>query len=130
MFKRIRGERGFTLVELLVVMAVMAVLIAIVIPNLTGFLGMGKSRSYEADRRTIQAAVDAYFTDEDHPNTWPSVASSAPYTITFGYLTGENLLRETPKSSGDATPAGSYTWLIDSNGIVTTTTGFVPDTYP
>ena len=121
-----RGERGFTLIELMEVLAIMAILVAIVVPNLTGFLGRGKRRAYDTDRNIIQVSVDAYYTDESHPNVWPCISTATmPCTITFSYLVDENLLREEPASSYHrASAKGAYTWTIESNGIVSTTTGF------
>ena len=58
MFKRIRGERGFTLVELLVVLAILAVLIAIVVPNLAGLTGGAKARAAQAELDIVQTAMD------------------------------------------------------------------------
>ena len=58
MFKRIRGERGFTLVELLVVLAILAVLIAIVVPNLAGLTGGAKAKAAQAELDIVQTAMD------------------------------------------------------------------------
>jgi type IV pilus assembly protein PilA len=59
MFKRIRGERGFTLVELLVVLAILAILIAIVVPNLAGLTGGAKARAAQSELDVVQTAMDA-----------------------------------------------------------------------
>lgn len=70
-----RGEKGFTLVEIIIVLAVLAVLAAVVIPNVTGFLGRGKARGWDADRGILQAAVDSYRTDigKRAGNPWPTL---------------------------------------------------------
>ncbi len=59
MFKRIRSERGFTLVELLVVLAVLAILIAIVVPNLAGITGGARRSAAETELDTVQSAMDS-----------------------------------------------------------------------
>ncbi len=59
MFKRIRSEHGFTLVELLVVLAVLAILIAIVVPNLAGITGGARRSAAETELDTVQSAMDS-----------------------------------------------------------------------
>lgn len=72
-----RGEKGFTLIELIIVLAVLGVLAAVVIPNVSGFLGRGKERAWGADRDILQAAVDSYRTDigKRAGNPWPTMGA-------------------------------------------------------
>ncbi len=57
------GEKGFTLIEILIAVALLAIISAVVIPNVTGYLGRGESAAYKGDVRLIQGAVDAYYAD-------------------------------------------------------------------
>jgi len=52
-----RGEKGFTLIELLIVVAILGVLAAVVIPNVTRFVGSGETEAAETELHNIQLAV-------------------------------------------------------------------------
>lgn len=125
MFRLNRDERGFTLVELLIVVAILAVLVAIVAPNVGGLLGTGKEQAFYTDKAIIQTAVDAYYLTQN-PNRYPTTTGGAG-TISFTLLvTRTRLLREVPKSADrtahpDAPGTGSYVWYVDSVGTITTT---------
>ncbi len=55
------GQRGFTLIELIVVIAILGTLSAIAVPLVTSYLSNSKERAYDAEQSKIQAAVNLYY---------------------------------------------------------------------
>ena len=58
-----RGQKGFTLMELLIVVAILGVLAAVVIPRFTSLIGRGESEAATTELSIVQTAVVAYMTD-------------------------------------------------------------------
>ncbi len=56
--KWIRDSRGFTLVEILMVIALLGILAAVVLPNFTGLAGTGKTEAAKAELVIVQTAMD------------------------------------------------------------------------
>ena len=64
--KRFRyGEKGFTLLEMLVVVAILGALTAVVIPNVVKFMNEGKEEARLAEHHNLQTSVLAILVDAD-----------------------------------------------------------------
>lgn len=58
-----RKQGGFTLMELLVVVAIMGVLAAVAVPNVAKFANKGKTEALATEKQSVQAATDAYMAE-------------------------------------------------------------------
>ncbi|MHC1758873.1 MAG: competence type IV pilus major pilin ComGC [Negativicutes bacterium] len=69
--KRLTNRKGFTLVELLVVVAIIGILAAIAVPKFTDASNSAKVAKIQADLRTIDSAIAVY---QAKNGTVPAVA--------------------------------------------------------
>ncbi len=75
MFKKLKEnkKKGFTLVELIVVLVILAILAALLIPALTGYIDKAKRKSVVAEtRQAVMAAQTLY--DEEYGKSATSTA--------------------------------------------------------
>ncbi len=104
------GQKGFTLVELLIVIAILGILAAVAIPNLTKFIGAGQTQAEETELDVVQTAVIAYMSDNDG-----DLPTADP--VAGGLLT--NLIDEFLVGGFTSLGYGSYT--VADDGDVTRT---------
>ena len=57
MFKKLKDKKGFTLVELIVVLVILAILAALLIPALTGYIDKANAEKIVSQTRMITMAV-------------------------------------------------------------------------
>ena len=67
-FQKLRAKKGFTLVELIVVIAIIGVLAAILIPTMLGYVTQSKVTSANSTAASIKNEIDAFLTQLDTVN--------------------------------------------------------------
>ncbi len=115
-----KPARGFTLVELLVVVSIIGIIAAIAIPNLLNALNKAKQRRTMADMRTIALAVYDYSTD------WVAAPAISNGTVDdlIPYLT-PTYLKKLPRLDGWQNP-----FYYDASGIDYTLISYGGDQQP
>jgi len=98
--KSLQNEKGFTLIEMLIVLLVISILLIITIPNITKHQSTIQNKGCEAFVKMVQSQVQAFEIDKNKVPASPAELQSE------GYLT------QTSCPNGDAVS-------IDSSGNVT-----------
>ena len=62
--KKFKNKDGFTLIEMLIVLFIIAILLILIIPNITKNIDTAKDKSSEAYEKTVQSQVTAYEINE------------------------------------------------------------------
>lgn len=83
------AERGFTLVELLIVVIILAILAAIVVPQFASSTSDAEDSSLDTTLSNMRAAIDLYYQQHgEYPGQLTAVAAACPGGGTAGTGTG------------------------------------------
>ena len=117
LLKRIhQGNKGFTLVELLVVIFIMGVLAAIVIPNFSGIVDEGETEAAAAELSIVQTSMDVMMARSGISAVTVTAATGDMSTFPTGNVLYPDYMR-----TGNTT--GNYS--TSATGLVTqATTGY------
>jgi general secretion pathway protein G len=126
------AKRGFTIMELLIVISVVAILIAMAVPRFKGIQEEGNVARAKGDVRTLLIAVESY---RMHGNGLPGSLSALIASTTKPNMVGSSLPKDPFKSGSDygygmspdksyyviwsAGPSGSDTASVADSGDVT-----------
>lgn len=61
---KLKDNKGFSLVELIVVIAIMVILIALLVPQVSGYIAKARSASNESNAKAIYNAAVQYLADQ------------------------------------------------------------------
>jgi type IV pilus assembly protein PilA len=106
--RRLNKEEGFTLVELLIVVAILGILIALAVPRMSGISDGAKDRAIEANKRTLVSAATMWYAQNPGKSTSWSGKKGEGW---------EPYLQEYPTGPGGV----SYSVTIGANGSITVT---------
>ncbi|KGR84831.1 prepilin-type N-terminal cleavage/methylation domain-containing protein [Lysinibacillus odysseyi] len=103
MKKRMKDEKGLTLIELLAVIVILAIIAAIAIPAIGNIIDNSRVKAAKADAVNILNAANMYFTDEGAGKTTADKEALKTYVDNWGTFKDDTEVKVTNESPNKLT---------------------------
>lgn len=113
--KRIKNEKGLSLVELLAVIVILAIVAAIAIPAIGNIIDSSRVKAAKADAAIVYSAAQIYFTENSDATTFTNAAAGPSanwddYVTDLGTITTFTVTKTDNKIAASGTSGGkAYT---------------------
>ena len=109
LFKK-RKKRGFTLVELVVTIAIMLAIVTIAVPSAISLSNRSKQKSRELQIKEFESAAESYVLDNKNKWNVANIGSSSNYCFTLSDLLASQYIKEIPE---DPTTNSEFTGSVN-----------------
>jgi len=119
MLTMLKGKKGFTLIELMIVVAIIGILAAIAIPNFLKFQAKSKQSEAKSNLGAIFTGQVAYFGEQNVYGDFPAINWSPSGTPRYHYNLGSWATGSDNTNVGaDATGWSGRAWTANLNNVL------------